>query len=263
MEIKKIKIEYSIHHGFSTPSMDGVCHVKTLPYLSVVQSVEGSYDISLKDGDTHNTGSGGFFIAPADIRQTITHHSDPNTGNMMCRWVFLKVLVNDLYPLERLYDFPAIVPETYRAQLNRIFDRLFSAQDLFDAYICYHEIIKVLSLIAVPKAISSNPCVDSVIQYISQHFREKIDVALLARLVNMSEPNIYVIFRKATGTSPIAYLNNIRLSHAAEMLTGTDDSISHICDAVGIHDPVYFNKVFRKAFYMSPTKYREIYKCGQ
>ena len=50
MKFKKIELDYVEKNGFSSVSFDGICHIKTLPYLSVVQAVEGNYDIQLGKG---------------------------------------------------------------------------------------------------------------------------------------------------------------------------------------------------------------------
>ena len=50
LEIKSIEIKYFRKHGFSNVQNENHRDVKILPYLSVVQSVEGSYDIALGGG---------------------------------------------------------------------------------------------------------------------------------------------------------------------------------------------------------------------
>ena len=91
MQIEKIVIEYVKKNGFTSTSCDGVCHTKVLPYLSVVQAVEGSYDIQLENDVICNTGSGGFFIAPSNVQQRIVHNTDPASKKMICRWIFIKI----------------------------------------------------------------------------------------------------------------------------------------------------------------------------
>ena len=48
------------------------------------------------------------------------------------------------------------------------------------------------------------------------------------------------------GISPIAYLNNYRMSVAADRLVDTSDTVSEISYLVGIQDPLYFSKFFKK-----------------
>ena len=260
MNIEKIQLEHVTKYGFASADADGVCHKKTEPYLSVVQAKEGSYDIQLQDGPVRNTGRSGFFIAPSDVLQTILHRNDPQTNWMHCRWIFCKIKINNLYVFDKLYDLPMIPPEPFRTQLDEIFDRLFSAESIYDEYICYHQIIKLLSMMATEKSSKPPICVETAMECIQKHYAEKITVAQLAAIAKMSESNFHAVFRKSTGFSPIKYLNNFRLSLAAEMLINTSDEAAVITEAVGIHDSVYFHRMFKKAYHMSPLTYRNIYR---
>ena len=106
MEIRKAEIKYLKKDGFISDSNINVKHVKVLPWLSVVQSVEGSYDITLGTGRKEQTGDGGFFIAPSGVQQTIVHHVNSESGRMKSRWLFIDVEINNAYKLDSLYKFP-------------------------------------------------------------------------------------------------------------------------------------------------------------
>ena len=95
-----------------------------------------------------------------------------------------------------------------------------------------------------------------------EHYTEEIRITSLADMAGTSESNFYAIFKKATGTSPIAYLNNYRLSVAAERLIETERSVSEIAYAVGINDPLYFSKLFKRTYGTSPKEYRRIHRKG-
>ena len=46
------------------------------------------------------------------------------------------------------------------------------------------------------------------------------------------------------------------MKHAASLLEFTDMPISQIAEKVGINDPLYFSKKFKKHFGISPTEYK-------
>ena len=177
-----------------------------LPYISVVQATEGNYEIQLGDGPTYNTDNKGFFIAPSDVQQRIIHNTDKNSGKIRCRWVFLKVRINELYSFDDLYSFPVILPEPYKSKMNTIFDRLFSSDSVFDEYACYYEIVSLLSSVAVKK--------------------EQVNSTVLYEILSSK----------------------------------TSKNIVEISTEVGICDSVYFNKIFKKHYQVSPTEYRRIHK---
>ena len=57
-------------------------------------------------------------------------------------------------------------------------------------------------------------------------------------------------------TSPVAYLNRLRLEHAAELLRTTGWPVSEIAARCGFPDSNYFTRVFRLSFAQSPRTYR-------
>ena len=259
MDIAKIHIEYAHKSGFSSATCNGSCHTKVLPYLSVVQAVEGSYDIQLDNGKTYNTGNGGFFIAPANVQQRIVHNASPTSKKMVCRWIFIKIKINDIYSFDEKFSFPTILPEKIKSEMNAVFDRLFCSDNAFDEYICYYKIVKLLSLVANEKEQRLSPYIEEALNYIKDNYREKISVEDIAAQVQLSSSHLLAVFKKELGVSPISFLNSYRMSIAAEQLQGTTKSISQIASEVGIDDSIYFNKMFRKHYQMSPTEYRNCY----
>ena len=48
-------------------------HIKMLPCLSIVQALEGAYEVRLDNGSLQRVEAGAAFIAPRYVRQDITH----------------------------------------------------------------------------------------------------------------------------------------------------------------------------------------------
>lgn len=259
MNIEKINIEHIHKSGFSSAACNGVCHMKALPYLSVVQAVEGFYDIQIDNGATHNTGNGGFFIAPSNAQQRIVHNVDRSSKRMVCRWVFMKIKINDVYSFDEKFSFPTVLPEDVKSEMNAAFDRLFYANNAFDEYICYHQIIKLLSTVAIEKEQPLPPYIEQALRYIKNNYREKVSVEDIARRTHLSVSRLFAVFKKQMGVSPISFLNSYRMSIAAEQLQGTTKPINQISAEVGVDDSIYFNKIFKKYYQMSPTEYRNCY----
>ena len=259
MDIAKIHIEYAHKSGFSSATCNGSCHTKVLPYLSVVQAVEGSYDIQLDNDRTYNTGNGGFFIAPSNVHQRIIHNTDPTSKKITCRWVFIKIKINNIYSFDEKFGFPTILPQNIKSEMNTVFDELFCSNNAFDEYICYYKIVKLLSLVANEKEQRLSPYIEEALNYIKDNYREKISVENIAAQVQLSSSHLFAVFKKQIGVSPISFLNSYRMSIAAEQLQGTTKSINQIAAEVGIDDSIYFNKIFKKYYQMPPTEYRNCY----
>ena len=60
--------------------------------------------------------------------------------------------------------------------------------------------------------------VDNAIRHLEAHFDQPVNLDELSRLTHMSKRSFLRAFQAATGSTPIAYLVNLRLARAAAML---------------------------------------------
>ena len=72
-----------------------------------------------------------------------------------------------------------------------------------------------------------------------------------------SKSTLHRKLKSLTGLSPGEFIRNIRLKHAALMLTKNVGNISEIAFAVGFNDPKYFSRCFKAEFGLSPKEYQE------
>lgn len=94
-------------------------------------------------------------------------------------------------------------------------------------------------------------------QYIESHYQDpSLSVEMICRELHMSPAYFSTMFRKVTGQTYIAYLTEVRLQKAVELLNETDDKTYVIAQKVGYQEQNYFSYVFKKRFGISPTKYR-------
>ncbi len=260
MKMEKIEISYFKTSGFTSATCENVKHVKILPYLSIVQSVEGSYEIALANNKAERTSNGGFFIAPSGIQQTIVHHVNPNSGKITCRWLFLDVRVNGKHRLDALYQFPCIVKEEYQKELNALFDALFFTKEICETYSYCYRIIGLLLRMATPSESSFFHPIENTIRFMMENYERPISIRELAKKAEMSESNFYAVFKRYVGSSPISYLNRFRLSLAAERIAVSNEPINTISMSVGIRDALYFSKLFKQLYKVTPQQYRAMHQ---
>jgi len=95
-----------------------------------------------------------------------------------------------------------------------------------------------------------------IVEYMEKNYCEQISLDDYAKLSNMSIPSFMRNFKKQFNTTPHAYLNNIRLTQAQNLLLTTHLSVTEIALQIGFIDPLYFCKFFKKQTNFSPTAYR-------
>ena len=96
-----------------------------------------------------------------------------------------------------------------------------------------------------------------LVEYMEKNYYKNNLLEDYAKFTNMSIPSLMRNFKKQFKTTPHAYLNNIRLTQAQNLLQTTNLSITEIALQIGFIDPLYFCKFFKKKTNFSPTAYRE------
>lgn len=102
------------------------------------------------------------------------------------------------------------------------------------------------------------PEVQKVIDYLQTHYADRIHLSEIAAYVNLSEPYLCQIFKIETGQSILTYLNDIRMSHAYQLLSSGQWLVKQVALEVGIHDPFYFNRLFKKRYGISPKQIKPV-----
>lgn len=82
-------------------------------------------------------------------------------------------------------------------------------------------------------------------------------VADYAAMCRMSPSHFLHLFRTFAGQSPMQYRNHLAMERARGLLTATDLPVGEIAQAVGVQDPLYFSKKFKRHFGISPTDFRK------
>ena len=99
--------------------------------------------------------------------------------------------------------------------------------------------------------------VEQVVNYIEDHYSEKISLDQIAENMYLSPFYISRIFKSETGSAPIRHLINIRLEKAMELLeNGYTGSIQEVAAQVGYDDAYHFSKLFKKRYGISPSQAR-------
>lgn len=95
-------------------------------------------------------------------------------------------------------------------------------------------------------------------EWMEEHLSQPIIMEKLARDVGISPRHFIRRFKKATGESPLSYLQQIRIETAKSILeTRPDETVSSITLSVGYENTSTFCKLFKKYTGLSPKEYRD------
>ncbi|UOQ87160.1 AraC family transcriptional regulator [Gracilibacillus salinarum] len=98
---------------------------------------------------------------------------------------------------------------------------------------------------------------DNAINYMHEHLDGMLQLDDIARHIGLSKQHVIYIFKKETGTPPIDYFIKMKIQHACQLLDLTEWSLKEISHSLGMKDPYYFSRLFKKVIGMSPTAYRQ------
>jgi AraC-like DNA-binding protein len=108
--------------------------------------------------------------------------------------------------------------------------------------------------------ITGNKRIALLHDYLMNHYREEIDLKLLANLVNMVEGSLCRFFKENMGITIFEYLNQIKIDFACKLLMDDSMGIVDVCFDSGYNNLSHFNKQFKKSTGVTPSNYRKRYR---
>ncbi|MBD2861168.1 AraC family transcriptional regulator [Paenibacillus oceani] len=100
--------------------------------------------------------------------------------------------------------------------------------------------------------------VQIVLDYMMNNFNANISIEEMSAMVHISSSSLRRLFKQHTGKSLSEFMTELKLVVAARKILETDDRISDIAYHVGIKDPNYFSRLFKKHFGVTPFSYRQL-----
>lgn len=94
--------------------------------------------------------------------------------------------------------------------------------------------------------------------YITLNYTKPLSLQELAELVHFSSSYLSRIFHQTKGVTIRAYINQIRLGQAVELLKNTNKPIQEIASDCGFSNVSHFNRVFKQQTGNSPLEFRHL-----
>ena len=107
-------------------------------------------------------------------------------------------------------------------------------------------------VVTAPKKMS----VVDVKEYLDQNFSSRITLDDLATRFYINKYYLTRVFKEQYGQSITAYLQNVRITHAKQLLRFTDKTVEEIGLECGLGQLHYFSRVFKEVEGVAPSVYR-------
>lgn len=96
--------------------------------------------------------------------------------------------------------------------------------------------------------------------WIAAHYEAPNPVTRMVQRSGLPERTFKRRFRNATGYTPVAYVQALRIEEAKQMLEAGDATTDAIAAAVGYEDPTFFRRLFKRSAGITPAQYRQRYR---
>jgi transcriptional regulator GlxA family with amidase domain len=96
--------------------------------------------------------------------------------------------------------------------------------------------------------------------WIAMHFSVANPLEEMIRRTGLTERTFKRRFTSATGLSPIAYVQRLRIEDAKRRLERTEASVDEISWQVGYEEPAFFRRLFKRVTGLAPGVYRRRFR---
>jgi YesN/AraC family two-component response regulator len=184
-----------------------------------------------------------------------------------CFWDLTKMFTNRIF-LPSTANLSEFYEETATALERALYEKnkpSFNNQLMISFYI--GQVFILISRIAVeslqrniemPTESQIPNLLQQVVYYIYGNYRSPLSVREIAEKFNVSQQYLSRLFNKYFGKSAKEYMNNVRINRAKELLKTTPMSVKEVSYAVGINDPLYFSRLFKKLVGITPSEFNKL-----
>ena len=163
--------------------------------------------------------------------------------------------------LDQHVFFSGTLPE-YKMSFRKIIRELQQCEYGYEDYIAslFNNILLLVSrqqqngenyTVTIPEEI------EMAVSYFNENYNTKISVAQYAESLHISTNWFIRNFKQHMKISPAQYLLSLRMVNAQSLLENTDYSVGEIAEIVGYDNQLYFSRVFKKEYGISPVQYRK------
>jgi len=192
------------------------------------------------------------------------HHYGNNTSAWDHSWLAIhgkwikRVLRHNPVPLGTPLDIGSqarplrylqMISDELRGSVRQDPDMLEGLLQIF-----WHDIARHVN--AGPRTQRPDPRLEQARRFIESRFTEPFNLAETAAQAHLSPSYFCNSFARQFGTPPHEYATRLRLQRATQLLANQELAIFQVAEMIGCPDPLYFSRLFRKRYGLSPKQFR-------
>jgi AraC-like DNA-binding protein len=235
---------------------------RCFPFTVLVYVVKGSYYVEIHR-KVYRLGQGQAIAVPESILHNIWMDEAGilHWAHISYHWLGRDVL--------SFYRNPVLFDAEPAAGIGEFCRKLASTDDVKDFRLKMEQVLeRNVLMLQLLKLIRENavPCEEAfdpgniklfdVLTYIHRNLDKSIRLKQLADIAGLSEFSLITGFKKQMNIAPIEFVIQEKMKYASRRLSAGNATVSEVAYALGYNDPLYFSKLFKKHFGISPRNYR-------
>lgn len=204
---------------------------------------------------------------PSGIKQSF---STINSNTFTKYWCHFTATIGDknLFDIIKLPHFINVEKQVELEELFKGLINFYSDESFTSCLRAKSKLLEIISFFIENTTVeniqvSSSPNVEKlnqVLAYIERNLSQNISVEELAGILHF-HPNYFIkFFKNHLGSSPIHYINKMKMERAKNLLGMDNSTVTEVADAVGFNDIYHFSKAFKNYTGFSPKEYRNTLK---
>ncbi len=202
----------------------------------------------------------------------VTQGNYPKAKHLMSQFNSIQLDQRNTDPVRDMKNYCIIINTLFRKSVERggvhpihidsvsgeFAKKIELRSSLDDIYKLLLEMVKVYCQLVNKYSVRDySPTVQKVVVMIESNLSSDLTLSELASTLNINASYLSTVFKKETGKTITAYVNEKRIELAQELLKTTNLQIQTIAQYCGIIDVHYFTRLFKKISGLSPKQFRE------
>ena len=186
------------------------------------------------------------------IPQGASYYFECNTKGV---FPIINFSTSDSFSLKEFVEIPLKDPDWYLNNFSSL-EKAFSLKNVLGYTQILSMLYKIINELNREGAIQSHTPMHNIIEYINDNFCDHgINNESLAKQAKLSVSRFRSLFKASYGTSPMSYVQSLRIEKAKQLLLNPLINITEIAEICGFASLYSFSRAFKANIGMSPSEF--------